>query len=69
MCQRMEIPKTRSDIIELFKTTGKIFRDQDDLLTSATGTNFLYKFHLRILAIGLSTVERITYTFANFQLF
>ncbi|MFT6899214.1 MAG: tryptophan halogenase [Paraglaciecola sp.] len=33
MCQRMDIPDSLAQKMELFKTTGKIFRDQDDLFT------------------------------------
>ena len=33
LCQSMEIPKTLSDKIELYKSSGKIFRDHDDLFT------------------------------------
>jgi tryptophan 7-halogenase len=33
MCQRMDIPQSLSEKMELYKKTGKIFRDQDDLFT------------------------------------
>jgi tryptophan halogenase len=33
MCQRMDIPDSLTKKMELFKHTGKIFRDQDDLFT------------------------------------
>ncbi|WNC68695.1 tryptophan 7-halogenase [Thalassotalea nanhaiensis] len=32
-CQRMDIPESLQRKIELFKTTGKLFREQDDLFT------------------------------------
>jgi tryptophan 7-halogenase len=32
-CQRMDIPDTLNEKIELFRTTGKVFRDYDDLFT------------------------------------